>query len=162
CAALGILLLVVLAPINLVLHRRPEDVGLEPDGDARDPRTSAPQASNVVDEAWAAVDWTLWRAMCTARFWWIALAYFAGLYAWYAAQVHQTKYLIEIGFSPSVAAWALGLVSLFGIPGQNSARPPFRSDRQGVGLDCELPRICLMLRGSHPAREPPDPACSTR
>ena len=118
CGALGILLLVVLAPINLLLHRRPEDVGLEPDGAARGPSASAPQASNVVDEAWAAVDWTLWRAMCTARFWWIALAYFAGLYAWYAAQVHQTKYLVEIGFSPSVAAWALGLVSLFGIPGQ--------------------------------------------
>ena len=33
-------------------------------------------------------------------------------------QVHQTKYLVEIGFSPTVAAWALGLVSLFGIPGQ--------------------------------------------
>jgi len=118
CAALGILLLVVLAPINLLLHRRPEDVGLEPDGDARGLSASARQISNVVDEAWAAIDWTLWRAMCTARFWWIALAYFAGLYAWYAVQVHQTKYLIEIGFSPSIAAWALGLVSLVGIPGQ--------------------------------------------
>ncbi|PYO53072.1 MAG: MFS transporter, partial [Candidatus Rokuibacteriota bacterium] len=29
-----------------------------------------------------------------------------------------TKYLIEIGFSPASAAWALGLVSLAGIPGQ--------------------------------------------
>ena len=72
----------------------------------------------MVDPAWAAVDWTLWRAMLTARFWWIALGYFCGLYAWYAVQVHQTKYLIEIGFSPTVAAWALGLVSLLGIPGQ--------------------------------------------
>jgi MFS family permease len=33
-------------------------------------------------------------------------------------QVHQTKYLLDIGFSPSVAVWALGLVSLLGIPGQ--------------------------------------------
>src|SRR5207245_9044185 len=32
-------------------------------------------------------------------------------------QVHQTKYLTEIGFSPMLAAWALGLVSLAGIPG---------------------------------------------
>ena len=72
----------------------------------------------MVDPAWAAVDWTLGRAMRTARFWWIAFGYFCGLYAWYAVQVHQTKYLIEIGFSPAVAAWALGLVSLAGIPGQ--------------------------------------------
>ena len=33
-------------------------------------------------------------------------------------QVHQTKYLLDIGFSPSVAVWALGVVSLLGIPGQ--------------------------------------------
>src|SRR5262249_57555881 len=50
--------------------------------------------------------------------WWIGVAYLAGVYAWCGGQVHQTKYLIEIGFTPSVAAWALGLVSLFGIPGQ--------------------------------------------
>jgi MFS family permease len=33
-------------------------------------------------------------------------------------QVHQTKYLLDIGFSPGVAVWALGAVSLLGIPGQ--------------------------------------------
>jgi MFS family permease len=33
-------------------------------------------------------------------------------------QVHQTKYLLDIGFSPNVAVWALGAVSLLGIPGQ--------------------------------------------
>ena len=32
--------------------------------------------------------------------------------------VHQTKYLIEIGVSPSAAAWALGAVSLVAVPGQ--------------------------------------------
>jgi MFS family permease len=32
-------------------------------------------------------------------------------------QVHQTKYLAEIGISPIEAAWALGLVSLAGVPG---------------------------------------------
>lgn len=33
-------------------------------------------------------------------------------------QVHQTKFLLDIGFSPSVAVWSLGAVSLLGIPGQ--------------------------------------------
>jgi MFS family permease len=65
-----------------------------------------------------AIDWTLRRALRTARFWWIALGYFCGLYAWYAVQVHQTKYLGEIGFTPSDTGWALGLVSFAGIPGQ--------------------------------------------
>ena len=56
--------------------------------------------------------------MRTARFWWIALGFFGALFAWYAVQVHQTKYLLEIGFDPFEAAWALGLVSLLAIPGQ--------------------------------------------
>src|SRR5262249_21359604 len=63
-------------------------------------------------------DWTLGRALRTGRFWWIALAYFGGLFSWYAVQVHQTKYLIEIGFGAAEAAWALGLVSLVAVPGQ--------------------------------------------
>jgi MFS family permease len=38
--------------------------------------------------------------------------------SWYAVQVHQTKYLLEIGFTPATAAYALGLVSFAGIAGQ--------------------------------------------
>jgi sugar phosphate permease len=118
CTAMGILVLVVLVPINLLLRKRPEDMGLRPDGDAAPTVSSAKPLSNVVDPEWAGTDWTLARAMRTARFWWIALGYFGGLYIWYAVQVHQTKYLLDIGFSPSVAVWALGAVSLLGIPGQ--------------------------------------------
>jgi MFS family permease len=56
--------------------------------------------------------------MRTARFWWIALGYFCGLFAWYLVQVHQTQYLVETGFTATEAAWALGWVSLAGVPGQ--------------------------------------------
>jgi MFS family permease len=119
CWAMGLLVLAVLAPLNLLLKRRPEDLGLEPDG-GLSPRDAGDgdRTTNVVDPAWVAVDWTLGRAMRTARFWWVAVGYLCGLFAWYAVQVHQTKYLVEIGFSPSAAAWALGFVSLVGIPGQ--------------------------------------------
>jgi MFS family permease len=117
CFTLGLLLLVVLAPINLLLRKKPQDMGLQPDGDAA-PITSAERVSNVINHAWAATEWTLARALRTPQFWWLALAYFTALYGWYAVQIHQTKYLIEIGFTPGTAAWALGLVSLVGIPGQ--------------------------------------------
>jgi MFS family permease len=119
CVAMGVLVLAVLAPLNLLVRHRPEDLGLEPDGD-RAPTGAAAGArpANVVDAAWVAVEWTLARAVRTARFWWVAAGYLFGLYAWYAVQVHQTKYLVEIGFSPGQAAWALGFVSLTGIPGQ--------------------------------------------
>ena len=104
-------------PPNLLLRRRPEDLGLNPDGIGASSLTGGPHG-NIIDPAWAAVDWTLARALRTPRFWWIAVGYFCGLFAWYAVQVHQTKYLIDIGFSPATAAWALGIVSLVAVPGQ--------------------------------------------
>lgn len=118
CIAIGLLVLLVAAPLNLLVRKRPQDFGLLPDGAAR-PDPSAPRRpSNIVDPVWAATEWTLARAMRSARFWWICGSYFCALAAWYAVQVHQTKYLTEIGFTPIIAAWALGAVSVVAIPGQ--------------------------------------------
>jgi len=119
CLALALITAVLLFPLNFLLRRKPQDLGLYPDGDPAPLQTGMRvAASNIVDAAWASTTWTLARAARTARFWWIALGYFSILYAWYAVQVHQTKYLTEIGISPMQAAWALGIVSLAGIPGQ--------------------------------------------
>ena len=118
CWATGVLVLCVVGPLNLLVRKRPEDVGQRPDGDPQATASATRVASAPVDPAWAAVDWTLARALRTGRFWWIVVGYFAALFAWYAVQVHQTKYLVEIGFAPLVAAWALGAVSVVGIPGQ--------------------------------------------
>ncbi len=118
CWALGGLILVVLVPINFLLRKRPEDMNLLPDGDAAPSGGAAVHHANIVDPEWTAVDWTLRRAVRTRRFWWLSLGYFCALYGWYAVQVHQTKYLIEIGFSANRSAWALGLVSLAGVAGQ--------------------------------------------
>jgi MFS family permease len=101
------------------VRKKPEEIGLLPDGESqRGPAAERRAASNVVDPAWAAVEWTLARALRTGRFWWIAVGYFCAVVAWYAVQVHQTKYLVEVGFTPLVAAWALGIVSVVAIPGQ--------------------------------------------
>lgn len=119
CTAIGLLVLLVVAPLCFFVWKRPEDLGLQPDGAAPPSASQGTRhATNIVDPVWTATEWTLGRAVRTWRFWWIALAYFCGLVAWYAVQVHQTKYLTEIGFTPVVAAWALGAVSVIGVPGQ--------------------------------------------
>jgi len=119
CSAMAVLVLCLLGPLNLLVRRKPEDMGLQPDGaPALDKRTGRTRTLHIVDPAWASLEWTLGRAMSTPRFWWIVLGYFCALVAWYAVQVHQTKYLVEVGFSSAVAAWALGIVSAAGIPGQ--------------------------------------------
>jgi MFS family permease len=116
---MGLLVLLAVGPLSLLVRRRPEDIGLVPDGASRTAGAGETRGTpNVVDPAWVAIEWTLARAMRTSRFWWIVLGYFCALFAWYGVQVHQTKYLIEVGFTPLVAAWSLGIVSVVAIPGQ--------------------------------------------
>jgi MFS family permease len=126
CWSLGVLVFLVLAPLNLLLRRRPADLGLAPDGVSDG---IAPDGRSVSESPQLAIDWTLAGALRTRRFWWLATSYFCALFTWYAVQVHQTKYLTEIGFDPSSAAWALGLVSLVAVPGQIALG--YLSDRIG-------------------------------
>ena len=122
CWAMALLLLALVVPLNLLLQRRrPADLGLRPDGDGGgNPEDRANDAAEdgVVDRAWAETDWTLARALAQPRFWWLLLGLGSGLYAWYAVQVHQTRYLLDVGFPAEQAALALGLVGLLGIGGQ--------------------------------------------
>ena len=120
CLSLAVLLVAVIVPLNIVAQRKdPASVGLEPDGRNRHgdaPSTRAPDT--VVDRRWAGTDWTLALALRTSRFWWVTFGYFSGLYAWYSVQVHQTRYLLDLDFTPNFAALALGLVGFCGIFGQ--------------------------------------------
>lgn len=117
---MSLLLLILVLPLNLLLQRqRPAELGLRPDGEAAsNPADQTARPANVVDHAWAAVDWTLPLAVRTARFWWLAIGFFCGLVALYGVQIHQTKYLLELGFSSEFAAFALGLVPAGGIVAQ--------------------------------------------
>ena len=90
CWSLGIVILVLLAPPNLLLRREPKDIGLVPDG-IETTNPGSVSRHSVVDPRRAAIDWTLARALGTTRFWWIALSYFCGTFVWYAVQVHQTN-----------------------------------------------------------------------
>ncbi|WP_334129932.1 MFS transporter [Sneathiella sp.] len=123
CWLMAGLLLVIVLPLNFFFQRKqPSDIGLHPDGDAApgEAQTAAQQAAAdpIVDHDWVNTDWTLAKAVRTASFWWLALSCASALYVWYAVQIHQTKYLVEIGFSPMEAASALGLVGLAGVLGQ--------------------------------------------
>jgi MFS family permease len=119
CWALALILLLVVLPLNIAFQRgRPEELGLAPDGGVAGTGAGRVADDNVVDRAWASVDWTLGRAARTGRFWWLFVGFFCALFAWYMVQVHQTKYLLEAGFDPTRAAFALGLVGLFSIAGQ--------------------------------------------
>jgi MFS family permease len=119
CWLLAALMLLVVLPLNLLAQRqRPEELGLAADGEGGTDGARRPAPDSIVDAEWAAVDWTLARAMRTARFWWLFAGMGSGLFAWYAIQVHQTRYLLEVGIDHETAALALGLVVFTGIAGQ--------------------------------------------
>jgi MFS family permease len=120
CIALAILVVVIVVPLNLIFQRtRPSDLGLHPDGDSG-VQNRAAQADNIVDVQWAETEWTLARALATARFWWLFAATCCALFVWYAVLIHQTRYLLDVGFSSTEAALALGLVPFCGLVGQVS------------------------------------------
>ncbi len=122
CLYMAMLLLLFVLPLNLLFQRRrPEDLGLLSDGDAHEEEGSENPRKVldlVVDEAWAKTDWSLKTAIKTAEFWWMSITCCSALYVWYAIQVHQTKYLLEVGISELTASFALGLVGFAGIVGQ--------------------------------------------
>jgi sugar phosphate permease len=157
CWVLGVVMIVVLAPINLLVSKSPEQLGLLPDGEQVAAGGARKKPANVVDATWASVDWTVARAIRTGRFWWLAVSFFCGGYIWYAVQVHQTKYLVEIGFGPMEAAWSLGAVAMASIPGQIALGA--LSDRIGReivwGLSCAGFAICyaaLLLLAAQPSQ----------
>jgi MFS family permease len=158
CLALGVATVLVLAPINLLVSKGPEEIGLLPDGERHGATGAASRGrAQIVDAEWAATEWTVARAIRTGRFWWLVVSFFCGGYVWYAVQVHQTKYLVEIGFGPMEAAWSLGGVAMAAIPGQIALGA--LSDRFGReivwSLSCAGFAICyaaLLLLAAGPSQ----------
>ncbi|MAI45861.1 MAG: MFS transporter [Hyphomicrobiaceae bacterium TMED74] len=122
CLYMAIAIVAVIIPINLLFQRNsPEQMGLQPNGDGPQ-RHGKPQAFHrrevVRNRAWVETEWTVTKAVTTVRFWAMFISMFCALFVWYGVQAHQTKLLIDEGFSAQFAAAALGFVAFFGIFGQ--------------------------------------------
>jgi MFS family permease len=121
CWFMAGLLIIIVLPLNLLFQRKsPGELGLLPDGEkhSEDGSSKSSAIDPILDKEWAQTDWSLKLAMQTKEFWWMSLAAGTALYVWYAVQVHQTKYLLEVGFSTTEASFALGLVGFAGVVGQ--------------------------------------------
>lgn len=96
------LLLAVLAA--LLLRRRPEDLGLRPDGD-----TERPAVRGVSTRSPVEVEWTARQARRSPIFWLLALTSCAIQFAGAGLTTHQTALLADNGLSPMTVAGAIGL-----------------------------------------------------
>ena len=103
--ALAILLAVLTIPPHaLLLRRRPEDLGLRPDGGDLSGHQDAS------DQPLPPVGAELRDALRDAAFWWLALAFALETLATVAVGVHLIPYLTERGDGAGFAAAATGLI----------------------------------------------------
>src|SRR6266851_4202644 len=109
--AIGAATLVIgFVPAWLLLVRRPEDLGLLPDGAAAQPDRSVPAPSTLVAAPEPA--FSRRQALGTPAFW-LLLLYTALVYPVQAGvSLHQAPYLIERGIDPTIAAT---IVSTFSV-----------------------------------------------
>ena len=117
---LGGLPLLVLAPTAaLWMRRRPEDMGLLPDGDS--PPAQAPgnsPAKGTPRGAPQEVAWSRGEALRTRALWLIFLTFNFGLMGIIAILLHQVAYLRDQGFSANEAALVTTVVALFALFGK--------------------------------------------
>jgi MFS family permease len=103
----GLLQLVVAAPIHaLLVRRRPEDLGLLPDGDGSATAHVAPRGASLRE------------AIATIPFWTLTASFSLGVLAQSAILAHQVAYLEGRGFDPVFAASLAGLLGLASLPGR--------------------------------------------
>jgi MFS family permease len=112
---MGALALALVIPLFLIMRRRPEDVGLQPDGDAphqagesQGKRTA--RRSAIAKE----FDWRPGEAVRTSTFWLILMAESFIILTSGSVNFQIVPYLIDSGLSRPVAAGALSISSLLG------------------------------------------------
>ncbi len=111
---LAVILAVGTIPLHaLVLRRRPEDLGLFPDGERPLGSHSLASSSTQPERSVALHD-----AVRSATFWWLTTAFTMNIIGVLAINVHLVSYLIDHGFEESFASTAMGLVGLMALPGR--------------------------------------------
>ncbi len=130
---------VMIPLIAFVVRYHPMEKGLLRDGlppERGMPWKSSGREMVVVDPAWAAVDWTLSKAVKTRRFWYLLLTIFS---VWGVMEhimvAHHIAYAIDAGYS---RMYASSVLSLFGIFFAFGCLASLISDRIGRELTLTL------------------------
>ncbi|UCD58324.1 MAG: MFS transporter [Candidatus Hydrogenedentota bacterium] len=118
---MGITIWVVVLPLSLILRKKPEDIGLRPDGDPP-AHAYAKEAAPILDESIPAPsperDWTLRQALASRTYYILAFAFFLAAMTHATVIVHAVPALTDAGISPERAAFSIGLATLLSIIGR--------------------------------------------
>jgi sugar phosphate permease len=131
---LAVLTWVLIVPAAaMILIRRPQDIGLLPDGvlpqvidNAGTLEQTAKEGEEVADQ----VDWTLSGAAKTRAFWLMTAAFVGGMLAAIGVLMHQAAFLIDSGIPETTAAVTLGVTA--GIGGVGKVVVGYLGDKLSV------------------------------
>lgn len=118
---------ITILPHAILLRRRPQDLGLLPDGEAASIHTRT-----VAAEAVPAPDF-----IRSPAFWWLAIAFSLTTLVVTTLNVHIVAYLLEQGYPSSFAALAAGLHGLMSVSGRLTLAP--------MGNRLTLMRLTIIL-----------------
>lgn len=104
-------------PAMLLMARRPEDLGLEPDGgigtaSVGRQTTSARRPQSVQEE----INFTLRQSMRTRAFWLMMLFAFASFIVQAGVSLHQVPHFVDQGVPPYVAVWTASTFAISQVP----------------------------------------------
>ena len=117
--SLGIWTLVVgVIPAMLLMARRPEDLGLEPDGGEGAARrgSAAGDSGRRPQSAAEEINFTLRQAMRTRAFWLMMVFAFAGFIVQAGVSLHQVPHFVDQGVPASVAVWTPSTFAISQVP----------------------------------------------
>ncbi len=135
---LGIFNLVLIVPVVLLMRRRPEDIGLAPDGAPVNPGTASTSSSGPERVAVqpSETSWTVREAAKTRTYWFIVATACVGTLASSSVGFSLVPYLVEdAGLSLAAAAGVLSFGTVLSIANVG----------WGILSDRFTPRRCLMV-----------------
>jgi MFS family permease len=124
----GVLVIVLVVPLVwTIVVDRPEQQGLQPDGDERLPSTATLEAEQpvlplapgdqMIDHA-GQLEWSARGALRDSNFWAIAVFIALNFFAIGAVLTHIIPHAKDIGLEPTRAAWVLSMMAGLGIVGK--------------------------------------------
>ncbi len=114
---LGVFSILLVLPLFLIMRKRPEDIGLRPDGDesaaslraATSTASGRDRPSSSDDDSWSAGE-----ALATSAFWLIVLAEMLTILTSSTVGFQMVPFLVDSGISQPIAVIALSLSSMLG------------------------------------------------
>jgi MFS family permease len=107
--------ILVIAPALIFLRRRPEDIGLCPDGDTPGPTVDGSAANNKLDDSPRLTEraaWTRGEVLRLPTFWLLVVTFGIASVGIAGLNLHIYSYVTDIGYSPLVAASFMSTIAI--------------------------------------------------